>query len=154
MWENSLHLILYREPSPSSYYFPSPNIKADCQQSVSVTFRFFKHNTSGANYTINFSHGSTSVTAVHALTDYIKSRDFQDGPLFCWENRSPVSRSAFDKQLHHILSFCCLDGSKYYLKDTVFTLGRLPTYLKIITLMHKLGFVASGVALHLQCTYR
>lgn len=80
---------------------------------MSITFRFYKHNATGTLYTIHFSHGPTTVSAVHILIQYLKNRGNHDGPLFYLRNQTPVSRTAFDKQLRRTLAFCGLDGSRY-----------------------------------------
>ena len=81
--------------------------------SVSVTFRHYKHNLTSSPYTITFGHGPTIASAVQSLADYVEARGRYEGPLFCQENKKPVSRLIFDRQLHRALSFCRLDSKIY-----------------------------------------
>ena len=81
--------------------------------SVSVTFRYFKHNLSSNPYTITFGHGPTISSGVQSLFEYIQMRGQYSGPLFCLANRKPVTRLIFDRHLHRALSFCKLDSTTY-----------------------------------------
>ena len=80
---------------------------------VSVTFRHYKHNLTSSPYTISFGHGPTTTSAVQSLAHYIEVRGKFTGPLFCLENKNPVTRLIFDRHLHRSLSFCHLDSSRY-----------------------------------------
>ena len=82
-------------------------------QSVTVTFRNFKHNLTGRPHSISFQAGPTSVSAVTALTDFLKVRGQQPGPLFCTVLNKPLPRCTFDSQLRRCLRFCDLDATLY-----------------------------------------
>ena len=80
---------------------------------ILVTFRQYKHNVSGPPHKISFGHGPSKMSPVQALKTYLQLRGSQPGPLFCSITGQPISRHAFDCQLHKTLKFCHLDGSKY-----------------------------------------
>lgn len=82
-------------------------------QSVTVTFRNFKHNLTGRPHTISFQAGPTAISAVTALTDFLNVRGRQPGPLFCSVLQKPLPRCTFDSQLRRCLNFCDLDTSLY-----------------------------------------
>ncbi|MES9882606.1 MAG: site-specific integrase [Sedimenticola sp.] len=82
-------------------------------QSVEVTFRFYKHNIKAVPHTVSFSHGPTTYSAVRALETYLAVRGKAPGPLFLHHNKKPVTRGAFDHLLHRALAFCRLDSSRY-----------------------------------------
>lgn len=81
--------------------------------SVTVIFRRFKHNLSGIPHKITFNAGESKLSAVTALSDFLKVRSKQPGPLFCSVAGSAISRKIFDIQLHKTLSFCHLDSTRY-----------------------------------------
>lgn len=83
------------------------------QDTVEVQVRFydFKHNIDHTCHTVSFAHGPTKVSAVAALSSYLKFRPEGNGPLFCLLNKKPVPRSYFDRKLHSCLSFCHLSSS-------------------------------------------
>ena len=79
-------------------------------QSVTVTFRNFKHNLADRPpNTMSFQAGPTSVSTVTALTDFLKVR----GPLFCTVLNKPLPRCTFDSKLPRCLRFCDLYASLY-----------------------------------------
>jgi len=80
---------------------------------VSVVFTHFKHNVNKIRHEIEFSHGPTTVSAIHSLLAYINLRSKITGPLFIDVNNIPISRSLFDRKLHSSLAFCQLDSSVY-----------------------------------------
>ena len=80
---------------------------------IKVTFRKFKHNTSGLPHVIEFSKGYSKHNPVTAMNNYLSLRGTQSGSLFCMPSGRAVKRHAFDVQLHKTLSFCHLDSSRY-----------------------------------------
>lgn len=82
-------------------------------QSATVTFRKYKHNTTGIPHMISFSRGQSVHDPVQALLDYIQLRGSQSGPLFCMLSGETVKRHTFDIHLHKTLRFCRLDSSRY-----------------------------------------
>lgn len=63
----------------------------------------------------------TPVCPVATLLTFIQLRGSAPGPLFCWPDNSPVSRSFFVTCLNQALDFCGLDKSKY--KSHSFRIG-------------------------------
>ena len=80
---------------------------------VTVTFRRYKHNLTGAPHSITFSRGYSTHDPVMALQEYIKLRGTSNGPLFCFVSGEPVKRHTFDTLLHKTLQFCRLDSTRY-----------------------------------------
>ena len=65
--------------------------------SVSVTFRHYKHNLTSP-HTITLGHGPTIASAVQSLADYVEARGRYEGPLFCQENKNKtVGKLIFDR---------------------------------------------------------
>ncbi|XP_060561111.1 uncharacterized protein LOC132720891 [Ruditapes philippinarum] len=91
------------------------------QSFVSVTYRFYKHN-SGKPHTITFSHGHAKTSAITAMHDYIALRGQSPGPLFSLPSGQPVPRKLFDKQLKSTLSFCGINSDRY--KSHSFRIGK------------------------------
>ena len=92
---------------------------------VNVCFRKFKHNVKLGAKTISFSHGDAIISAVHSLLHYLQLRPKAPGPLFCFLNGQPISRSYFDKILHNCLKCSQLDSSRY--KGHIFRIGAATT---------------------------
>ncbi|XP_052263454.1 uncharacterized protein LOC127866733 [Dreissena polymorpha] len=112
------------KPSTKSFILQLADIQFDsitAPSSVSVTYHRFKHN-NGKPHTINFSHGHTKQSAVHALKDYISVRGQYPGPIFTLTSGLPVPRRIFDKQLSSCLRFCGLDSKRY--KSHSFRIGK------------------------------
>ena len=67
---------------------------------VTITITVFKHNLSRRPLDIVMpAQDDPSVCPVRALAQYINLRGYAPGPLFCFPNGSPVSRSFFTSQL-------------------------------------------------------
>ena len=82
-------------------------------QTVTVTFKTYKHNTTGTAHMISFSRGHTVHDPVQSLLKFTKLRGNKPGPLFCMLSGDAVKRHAFDTVLHKTLKFCRLDSTRY-----------------------------------------
>lgn len=80
---------------------------------VSVTFRHFKHNLTLSPHIVSFGHSATAISAVQSISDYMRVRGANAGPLFCHVGGRSVSRLSFDRILHKALKFCNLDSTRY-----------------------------------------
>ena len=74
-------------------------------QTVTVTFRKYKLNTTGTPHMISFSRGQSFYDFVQALLDYIHFRGSQSGPLFCMLSGDTVKLHTFDIHLLKTLRF-------------------------------------------------
>ena len=91
-------------------------------QEVKVTFRHFKHNTSGAPHFISFQRTNDAYCPVTKLIDYVHLRGNKAGPLFCTVMGKAILRSTFDDRLRAALQFCGLSDHCY--KGHSFRIGK------------------------------
>ena len=79
---------------------------------LKLTLRNYKHSDSSSPVDI-FIYRERPVCPVHLLSEYINIRGQFPGPLFCWPDASPITRSFFVTALKEDLQFCDLDISHY-----------------------------------------
>ena len=74
--------------------------------------RNYKHSDSSSPVDI-FIYRERPVCQVYLLSEYINIRGHFPGPLFCWPDASPLTRSFFVTALNAELQFCDLDISHH-----------------------------------------
>ncbi|CAH3146405.1 unnamed protein product [Porites lobata] len=79
---------------------------------LKLTLRNYKHSDSSSPVDI-FIYRERPVCPVYLLSEYINIRGQFPGPLFCWPDASPITRSFFVTALKEDLQFCDLDISHY-----------------------------------------
>ena len=79
---------------------------------IKLTLRNYKHSDTSKPVDI-FLYREHPVCPVSLLLAYLNLRENFPGPLFCWPEASPISRSFFTSALTAALNFCNLDISKY-----------------------------------------
>ena len=79
---------------------------------LKLTLRNYKHSDSSSPVDI-FIYRERPVCPVYLLSEYINIRGQFSGPLFCWPDASPITRSFFVTALKVDLQFCDLDISHY-----------------------------------------
>ena len=73
---------------------------------IVLTIRQFKHNLMRQPLEIVMPRqADPDICPVHAKALYIKVRGYASGPLFCFPNNSPISRSFFTSNLKSLISF-------------------------------------------------
>ena len=87
---------------------------------IKLTLRNYKHSDTSKPVDI-FLYREHPVCPVSLLLAYLNLRGNFPGPLFCWPDASPISRSFFTSALTAALNFCNLDVSKY--KSHSFRIG-------------------------------
>ena len=87
---------------------------------IKLTLRNYKHSDTSKPVDI-FLYREHPVCPVSLLLTYLNLRDNFPGPLFCWPDASPISRSFFTSALTAALNFCNLDVSTY--KSHSFRIG-------------------------------
>lgn len=53
------------------------------------------------------------ICPVSQMLDYVSVRGNAPGPLFCWADGSPISRTYFTRSLKEVLQYCNLDEDRY-----------------------------------------
>lgn len=53
------------------------------------------------------------ICPVSQMLDYVSVRGNAPGPLFCWADGSPISRTYFTRSLKEVLRYCNLDEDRY-----------------------------------------
>ena len=96
-------------------------------QVLQLTLHNYKHKNSGPPFVI-FIYPERSCCPVQLILNFLAVRGSVSGPLFCWPDGSPITRSYFVERLNATLKFCNLDTE--LCKRTVFALvlpvGHLP----------------------------
>lgn len=80
----------------------------------------YKHSNNGRPFTI-YIYKEDSCCPVQAILDFVYTRGSFNGPLFCWPDGAPITRSFFVEQLNRALRFCNLDPALY--KSHSFRIG-------------------------------
>ena len=65
---------------------------------LQLTILQYKHSNNGHPFTI-YIHKEVSCCPVKAILDYVSTRGSFNGPLFCWSDGVPITRSFFVEQL-------------------------------------------------------
>ena len=82
--------------------------------SLIITITKFKHNHSRQPLDIVMPRqDNTSICPVHAMYSYLQVRGYHPGPLFCFPDGKPVSRSYFAQQLKNLLIYSGFDTTLY-----------------------------------------
>ena len=84
-----------------------------------LTILQYKHSNNGRPFMI-YIHKEVSCL-VKAILDYVSTRGSFNGPLFCWLDGAPITRSFFVEQLNRALRVCNLDPALY--KSHSFRIG-------------------------------
>ena len=79
---------------------------------IKLTLNNYKHSDTSCPVDI-FIYQEKPVCPVSLLLEYVSLRGQLPGPLFCWPDASPISRSCFVTSLTEDLQFCDLDVSHY-----------------------------------------
>ena len=79
---------------------------------IKLTLRNYKHSGSPGPVDI-FIYRERPVCPVYFLSEYINIRGQLLGPLICWPDASPISRSFFPTALKENIQFCDLDILHY-----------------------------------------
>ena len=87
---------------------------------LQLTILHYKHSNNGRPFTI-FIHKEISCCPVKAILDFVSTRGSFNGPLFCWPDGAPITRSFFVEQLNRALRVCNLDPALY--KSHSFRIG-------------------------------
>lgn len=78
-----------------------------------VTLSEYKHNVKKQPVTLSLKPQPGPLCPISALKAYIKIRGQSQGPLFCWPNLSPVTRTFFNQQLQKVVKMSGLNPSGY-----------------------------------------
>ena len=104
-----------------------------------ITIRHFKHNVSLKPIQIVLpAQQDKNICPVFQMIAYIRLRGTNPGPLFCYQDSLPVSRSYFSKNLKNCLKYCGLNTTLY--KSHSFRIGSASYY-------HQLGFSDAQIRL-------
>ena len=87
---------------------------------LQLTILKYKHSTGGCPFTI-YIYKEGSCCPVQALLDFVSTQGSFNGPLFCWPDGAPITRSFFVELLNRALRFCNLDPGLY--KSHSFRIG-------------------------------
>ena len=79
---------------------------------LQLTILQYKHSNNGYPFTI-YIHKEVSCCLLKAILDFISTQGSFNGPLFCWPNGAPITRSFFVEQLNRALRICNLDSALY-----------------------------------------
>ena len=80
-----------------------------------IHFVHFKHSKPGQPFNIKISKKSDKYCPVQLLESYFNVRSLQPGPLFCYKDKSPVTRHQFSKQLRTCLAVLRMPAANYKL---------------------------------------
>ena len=82
--------------------------------SVTLSITHFKHSKSQRPILIKmFKQSDETICPVLAMMNYLKCRKDHEGPLFCFADGKPVTRTFFAKHIKSCLNFCGLDTKQY-----------------------------------------
>ena len=81
-------------------------------QALQLTLHNYKHKNSGPPFVI-FIYPERSCCPVQLILNFLAVRGSVSGPLFCWPDGSPITRSYFVERLNAALTFCNLDTKLY-----------------------------------------
>ena len=100
---------------PSRHLFPSDVTVDSVNQPsiVCVHLKASKTDTTGAGIDIFISRTYNSLCPVVAMLRYLAVRGFSLGPLFCWQDGSPLTRPAFVDNLCTFLQQAGVDPSHH-----------------------------------------
>ena len=79
---------------------------------IKITLRNYKHSDPAVPVDI-FLYREKPVCPVSTVLAYLRLRGTSPGPLFCWPDASPVSRTFFTKALSDALRYCNLNVEGY-----------------------------------------
>ena len=81
-----------------------------------IKFHHFKHSKPGQTFSIKVSAKPDNIYCpVQIINEYLAARRLSHGPLFCYMDGSPVTRSQFAKQLQSCLAVLKLPAANYKL---------------------------------------
>ena len=83
------------------------NVKA-----LQLTLINYKHSDPGQNFVV-YIYPESLCCPVQLLLQYVSLRGYAPGPLFCWPDGTPITRTFFVTQLKAALKFNNLDGALY-----------------------------------------
>ena len=81
-------------------------------QALQLNLHNYKHKNSGPPFVI-FIYPERSCYPVQLILNFLAVRGSVSGPLFCWPNGSPITRSYFVERLKAAVTFCNLDTKLY-----------------------------------------
>ena len=81
-------------------------------RALQLTICNYKHKNSGPPFVI-YIYPETTCCPVQLILNFISMRGPVRGPLFCWPDETPISRTFFVERLNAALKFCNLDTSLY-----------------------------------------
>ena len=102
---------------------------------MSLTLTDFKHHNGKPPVTFHMTanHANRSLCVVVAMWEYLQVRGSGPGPLFMYQDKTPVSRQSFNQQLKISLNFCNYDNTRYqrpFLQNRCCKLGKIEGNLR------------------------
>ena len=84
-------------------------------QGMSLTLTDFKHHNGKPPVTFQMqaNHSNKDLCVVTAMWEYLQVRGSDQGPLFMYQDKTPISRHTFNQQLKISLNFCEYDTTCY-----------------------------------------